>query len=193
MKKRFKSKRRKASKKGLGHQAAKATSEQAVTNCSISFLSDWKELMAGGIGEQEIHPVQTWQRPRDLSSEHLHMQVTAQWHTTDSQQKLFTLEISPGNGNDHPGTQWPTTKAMSVLITWLFHWVINLFRKLLGRKLLDSSPLVLAGEIFTGQGAQVIWKNVAPQKSQAAQGDWRCQKQTCYAESCLTSEETLPL
>lgn len=134
--------------------------------------------MAGSIGEQEIHPVQPWQRPQDLSPEHLHMQVTAQWHTTDSQQKEnYLLErLALQNGNDHPGTQWPTTKAMSFLITWLLHRVINLFRKLLGRKLLDSSPLVLAGQIFTGQGAQVIWKSVGPQKSRAAQGDWRWQK-----------------
>lgn len=153
MKKRFRSKKRQASKEGLGHQAAKAASQQAVTNCSISFLSDWKERMAGGIGDQEIRPVQIWQRPQDLESTALahpgHCTVTHCWQST--KRKLFTLEISPGKWEQPSRTQWPTTKATLFLITGLFHGVINLFRKLLGSRLLDLSPLVPAERSFTGR------------------------------------------
>lgn len=48
---------KKGQQKGLGHQAAKSASQQAVTNCSISFLSDWKKPMLGGIEEWEIRTV----------------------------------------------------------------------------------------------------------------------------------------
>lgn len=68
--------------------------------------------------------------------------MTHYWQST--KRKLFTLEISPGKWERTSRTQWPTTKATPFLITGLFHRVINLFSKLLGNRLLDSSPLVLA-------------------------------------------------
>lgn len=131
-----------------------------------------------GIWEQEICPVQIGQRPWDLQPTALahpgHCTVTLYWQST--KRKLFTLEISPGKWEHTSRTQWPTTKATPFLITGLFHRVINLFRKLLGSRLLDSSPLVPAEQAFTGRAARVIRKSTASQKSWDAQGEPRWQK-----------------
>lgn len=186
MKKRFKSKRSKASRKGLGHEAAKATSQQEVTNCSISFLpaerSCWRALGAGDTPHTDRgHSILVQSTCRSLHSD------TA---LTGNKRKLFTLEISPGKWDNHPGTRRPTTKAMSFLITWLFHGVINLFRKLLGKKLPDWSPLVFSGEIFTGQGAQVISECGPSEITGCSRWLKVAGASSCYVESCLTSSFT---
>lgn len=91
------------------------------------LLSDWKELMAGSIHpcsptacQQEMHRVWVWQRPQ--GPEHLHSQVTAQWHATDSQQKENHLlqRLALENGNDHSGPYGPDKS------NFIFHyWALS--------------------------------------------------------------------